>query len=116
MSPRDTKSIYVKPETHKRAKLLAVELSITLDDVITHALDALEGQILSDSLSREQRQTIVRQIVGNTAARLHDQLLAIKSPRERRQKLHEEIIRAAGEQLGTDDRVLVRKFVDKLIS
>lgn len=115
MSPRDTKPIYVKPETHKRAKLLAVELSITLDDVITQALDVLGAQILSDSLSRGQRQTNVRQIVENTAHRFHDQLLAIDSPRERRQKLHEEVIREAGAQLDTDDRVLVRQLVDKII-
>jgi len=115
MSPRDTKPIYVKPETHKRAKLLAVELNITLDDAITRALDALGGQILNNHLSREQRQTNVRHIVENTAARIRDQLLAIESPRERRQKLHEEVIRSAGEQLDTDDRVLVRELVDKII-
>lgn len=115
MTPRDTKPIYVRRDTHKRAKMIAVELSITLDELITRAIDTLNSQILNDRIRSQQRRTIVRQIVENTAQRLHVQLLAIETPRERRQKLHEEVIRSAGAQLDTDDRVLVRELVDKII-
>jgi len=66
---KDQKPLYVRPDTHKRTRILAIEMSLTVDQTITAALDALETarrqRSTQDAATRARLQTHIAETLAD---------------------------------------------------